>query len=89
MVTSRNYLLGGKNNVAWNNEKWKFYFTLSPTLNPSWSPLGSTEAEEAVLNPGLGIFEADGNVPIPEDEDVEAAEVGLGKWLILAVLVSK
>ena len=70
----------------------KILFTLSPTLNPSWSPLGPTTAEdvvEAVLNPGLGIFEADGNVPIPEDEDVEAAEVGLGKWLILAVLVSK
>ena len=31
-----------------------------------------------MLNPGLGIFEAKGNVPIPEDEDVEAAEVGLG-----------
>jgi hypothetical protein len=33
-----------------------------------------------IPEPGFGIFEATtGSVPIPEDEDVEAEEVGLGR----------
>ena len=43
-------------------------------------------AADAVLKPGLGIFDAEGSVPIPELELVEAAEVGLGRWLIVTYL---
>ena len=40
--------------------------------------------ELSLENPGLGILERPPeSVPMPELEEVEAAEVGLGRWLIL------
>lgn len=67
--------------------------TLSPTLKLFSSFLLLVAcvvgaAEEAAAedgNPGLGIFVAAGSVPMPDDEDVEAADVGLGILLIVTL----
>ena len=67
--------------------------TLSPTLkaSPEESVFSLTTEEterELVsrLKPGFGILEAMGKVPIPDDEDVEAAEVGLGNPLMFVLI---
>ena len=49
----------------------------NPKVDPSL--LNSPRDDPSRPNPGFGIFEANGKVPIPEDDEVEAAEVGLGK----------
>ena len=68
-----------------------FLLTLSPTLkvSPEESVFSLTTDEKLVsrFKPGLGILEAIGKVPIPDEEDVEAAEVGLGNWLIFVVII--
>lgn len=67
--------------------------TLSPTLKLFSSFLLPVVA--AVVGapadgiPGLGIFDAAGSVPIPDDEDVEAADVGLGMLLIFFQFLQK
>ena len=73
------------------NSSRTFLLTLSPTLkvSPEASVFSLTTDEKLVsrFKPGFGILEAMGKVPIPDEEDVEAAEVGLGNWLIFVVII--